>query len=388
MRSTPRHLLLRRSISLLALGVLSVSALLAGCGGDTSGGSADDTFDFGDSLPTHDQIVERAQKETGELQVAGSFNDTVTAELAEAFKAKYPFATAVVSDVSSDQGPTILLEMQSDRHEGDLIKIEENKWKDYEPFMANVDLEALSSNGSLDLGSPAMTDPGSKKLFAYATYLGATAWNPAVMAKYGVNMEDVKTHEDLLKVCEKLPPGQMATDASPEQVAPLGEVMGDDWLNQYAKDFFDKCKPAFTRGTGARLTGVASGEWAISNLNNYHSVLNQIAEGGSLEYKFLTPITGKTSGLTGIRAGTPRPYTSLLFLEFMASPEAQAILDVDGPVSSFIPNGGEYPAAEGTKNYEVVHGQETSIADWASLDEYVTRILKIQEIWGFPTGSK
>lgn len=371
---------------LAAVLTLFVSGAITACGGSPSAPSASNSLDFGGSPPTHEEIVTRAQEESGELQVAGTFHNDTATQLAETFKEKYPWANPVVSDVSSDAASTILLELASGRHEGDIIKIEENRWTEYEPFMQQVDLVAMTQNGSLNLGTPAMVDARSEKLFAWATYLGATAWNPEVTARFGVDMNQVKTHEDLLKVCDKLPQGQMATDASPEQLAPLGMLMGDDWLYKYATEFFDRCKPVFTRGGPVRLTGVASGEWAISHLGNLHAVLNEIDDGGKLDYKVLEPVTGKMSGLTGIRAGTERPFTALLWLEHMASPQAQTILDIEGPVSSFIPNGGDFPAAEGTTNWKLVQGQETSISDWPSLSEYSKRIHRIQEIWGFPTG--
>lgn len=364
--------------------VLALAA--CGGGGSSSETTGTDSLDFGDDLPTHEEIEERAEQESGTLQVAGSFENETAEKLASTFEDKYPFAKVSVNDVSSEQEPTILLEMQSDRHDGDLIKIGEDKWTEYEPLMAEVDLVALHENGSLDLGVPEMIDPTTKKLFAYATYLGVTSWNPDAVARLGINMDEVTTHEDLLEVCDEMPGGQMVTDSSPEQFAELGEAMGDEWLKQYAQDFFDRCDPAFTRGGTPRLTGVAAGEWAISNYSNYHQVLNQIAEGSDLEYKFLEPIVGKMSGITGIYKGSERPYTALLFMEHMASPEAQKIMDEDLPSASFIPDGSEYPAVEGLQNTEVVDGKETSISRWESLEDFIPRIRDIQEIWGFPTG--
>lgn len=372
----------------LTTGALSSAAILlvAACGG-SSGSNEPGAVDMGDELPTHEQIVERAEQESGTLSVAGSFEDDAAAELAATFMEKYPFAEVEVTDISSDQGPTILLELEAGRHEGDLIKIEENKWRDYEPFMNTLNLLELHEAGSLDLGLPEMIGGENNNLFAYATYLGVTAWNPDVVERYGIDMNQVNTYEDLITVCESLPAGQMVTDASPEQIAQLAIVNGEDWLKTYAQDFLEACQPTFTRGNTPRLTGIASGEWAISQAGNHHSVLHQIADGANLEFKVLQPVTGKMSGLTGLRGDSERPYTALLFLEHMASEEGQAILDELGPSASFVPaDGASFPRNDGFQNSELVAGKETALTSWTTLDDYVRWIRIVQEEWGFPTG--
>lgn len=376
----------------LVLSAISTAAMLVaacgGSGGDSDSG-AENELDFGGEPPTHEQIVERAEAESGILRVAGSFEDDEITDLTSTFKEKYPFAEVEVTDVPSDEGPTILLELESGRHEGDLIKIEENKWNDYVPFMNKVDLLGLHEAGSLNLGIPEMIGGTDNNLFAYATYLGVTAWNPDVIARYRIDMNTVNTYEDLLKVCEKLPPGQMVTDASPEQVAQLAIIEGEDWLKTYSEDFLKDCEPVFTRGNTPRLTGISSGEWAISQAGNHHSVLQQIADGANLDFKVLQPVTGKMSGLTGLREGSEMPYTAFLFLEHMASQEGQAILDEFGPSASFVPaDGASFPQNDGFQNSALVAGKELALTSWTTLDEYVSWIHTVQEAWGFPTGVK
>lgn len=375
----------------LVLGaIFAATMLVVACGGGGNDAEGDGSgLDFGDQPPTHEQIVERAEAESGTLRVAGSFEDEEISDLTSTFKEKYPFAELEVTDVPSDEGPTILLELESGRHDGDLIKIEENKWNDYVPFMDTVDLLKLHEAKSLNLGLPEMIGGPDNNLFAYATYLGVTAWNPDVVARYGIDMNAVNTYEDLIGVCAKLPAGQMVTDASPEQIAQLAIVKGDAWLKTYAEDFLKACQPVFTRGNTPRLTGISSGEWAISQAGNHHSVLQQIADGARLDFKALTPITGKMSGLTGLRKGSEMPYTALLFLEHMASKEGQGILDKYGPSASFVPaDGASFPQNEGFQNSKLVLGKELALTSWATLDEYVAWIHTVQEAWGFPTGVK
>jgi Bacterial extracellular solute-binding protein len=383
--------------------VCVVGLVVASCGGGgasettVAGGGSETTVDSGSGstvaggggseLPTRDEILAGAKEESGELIVGGSFEDSQIEALAAAFKEAYPFTDPVFIDVSSSESPTILLELGAGTHETDLIKIEEGTaMPEYVSFMEDVDLVGLIESGAFENLKPQMVAPVSGKLFAYATYLGVTSWNTDRMAELGIDMDAVETWDDLIEMCDSLPAGQLVMDVNAEMEASLNIAMGEEWATQFAQDLLDHCQPTFSRGGSGRIAGLASGEYAINLVGNNHHALRVAAEGAPIALKFLTPITGKTSGITGIRAGTDNYYQSLLMTDFLASHEAQQIMDELNPAGSFQDNGDPLPQNEGFVNTEAVVGQETSIMDWEHFDEYPGWIETMLGIWGYPTG--
>jgi ABC-type Fe3+ transport system substrate-binding protein len=233
---------------------------------------------------------------------------------------------------------------------------------------------------------PQMVDPVTGKLFAYATYLGVTSWNTDRIAEFDIDMSQVETWEDILEVCDSLPAGQVVMDVNAEMEAALTIINGEEWAVQFATDLLERCEPTFSRGGSGRIAALAAGEYTINLVGNNHHALRVAAEGAPIELKFLTPITGKVSGLTGINATTERPNQALLMVDFLASAEAQQIMDELNPAGSFQSNAETIPQNEGLINSEAVAGNETSIIDWENFEDYPEWIRSMLEVWGFPTG--
>lgn len=378
--------------------VLVVGLVLAGCGGSASvettvaGGDESPTTEGGSSdggseLPSREEILAGAEEESGELIVAGSFTDEQIEALAAGFNETYSFADAQFIDVSSSEAPTVLLELGAGTHRTDLIKIEEGTaLPEYPPHMLEVDLLGLIESGAFENLRPQMVDPETGKLFAYATYLGVTSWNTDRAAEHGIDMSQVETWEDILEVCDSLPPGQVVMDVNAEMEAALAIAYDEEWIAQYAADLEERCEPTFSRGGSGRIAGLSSGEYTINLVGNNHHALRVAAEGAPIELKFLTPITGKVSGLTGINATTERPNQALLMADYLASAEAQQIMDELNPAGSFQSNAETIPQNEGLTNSEAVQGHETSIMDWEYFAQYPEWIEIMLAEWGYPTG--
>jgi ABC-type Fe3+ transport system substrate-binding protein len=71
------------------------------------------------------------------------------------------------------------------------------------------------------------------------------------------------------------------------------------------------------------------------------------------------------------------PYAALLWLEFLASPEGQKLLDEAGPYEGSL-------FVRGTVQEETARGKKKSVIDWnhyTRVDEYERKIV---EAYGFP----
>jgi len=374
--------------------VWALLLVVAACGGDsaedvtTTSGGTETTADGGVSttsgggsgVPTHDEIVAAAEQEPSGFIALATAGDLVGEDLAAMFNEKYPFAEAQVFDSGSGDAQTVQLELAAGRHESDVVRLFEPQWTEYTDFLLDLDLAELAEAGSLAIPVE-MIEPEFGRAAYSAVFLGATTFNPERVAEYGIDMTTVATWDDLLAACDEMGGGQVTEDLGPEQFATLGVAMGTDGLVEYAEAFQERCDPVFLDGNTARNTAVGAGEYAISATGNHHSAIEVQGEGGNLEIAFLDPIPGKAASMTGINATTERPNMSLLYMEFLFSPEVQALFDEKIPSGSLI-----IEENAGHRNYEIVDGRETSIESWESLSSTPERVQLLQETWGFPSG--
>ena len=114
---------------------------------------------------------------------------------------------------------------------------------------------------------------------------------------------------------------------------------------------------------------------------NYHTSRNvQAEQPGTIEVHLVEPIGVLTQSFHCVRLESEAPASSLLFLEWFAGPEGQAILDELGPFkgSVFVETSEIGSAVEGKEH--VIYGWDGVEAN--KLNEWTQQII---EVWGFPT---
>ena len=126
-------------------------------------------------------------------------------------------------------------------------------------------------------------------------------------------------------------------------------------------------------------TMVLAGEHALCAGPNFDSVLRVKAKDvtDALGYKILEPVPVRLTETYSVLFTAESPFSGLLWLEFLTSPEGQKILDEHGPYegSVFIP---------GTVQEQAARGKKLSVVDWNHYSKTQEYEKKIVEAYGFP----
>jgi ABC-type Fe3+ transport system substrate-binding protein len=112
------------------------------------------------------------------------------------------------------------------------------------------------------------------------------------------------------------------------------------------------------------------------NFNNVKAAQRKDAK-GNLQYVILEPVPLRLALQQGIRADAPHPHAALLWLEWMASPEAQKIIDEYEPLASSVYVGGGAVEQE-------LRGKKLSVVSWDHHQNMEEWQAKVFEAYGFP----
>ena len=106
-------------------------------------------------------------------------------------------------------------------------------------------------------------------------------------------------------------------------------------------------------------------------------VLQSKAGNPDLDYKVLEPTPVRLNQGTALLEAAERPYTALLWIEFLASAEAQKIIDKNEPgeASLFGP---------GSVQSEAIRGKKLSVIQWDSAEKMDGWQKEIAKVYGFP----
>jgi len=136
-------------------------------------------------------------------------------------------------------------------------------------------------------------------------------------------------------------------------------------------------KPVWIRGNSRALTMIQSGEYNVLFGPNLSVAMRVEKKDPNIGYKILEPVPTRLNEAQAVLGAASNPYAGLLWLEFLCSPAAQAIIDQREPygASMLVP---------GTVQEKIARGLKLSIIDW----EHVTKLedyqKKITEVYGFP----
>ena len=142
--------------------------------------------------------------------------------------------------------------------------------------------------------------------------------------------------------------------------------------------------PAAENSATRTTTAVAVGEYSLYLGTNLGSINRAMGKDptGNLKYKIIEPAPVRNvNGAMATLKAADHPHAALLWLEFLASPEGQEIIDKYEPLkaSVFTPNSG---IAQATR------GKRLSVVDWdhfVKVEEYVAQIIAA---YGFPKADK
>ncbi|MGH7848613.1 MAG: ABC transporter substrate-binding protein [Candidatus Binatia bacterium] len=328
------------------------------------------------SFANRDEIVAKAKQE-GKLRVAAEIEAPTIKATTAAFKKKYPFIDLYVEETTGTEAmQRRFLALKSGMaKEWDVISVSTELYDEIVAHLWRVDLFGLASGGVLAI-PPQMIDPKNRNVMAFFSRFQVTAYNKQLLPAGQVP----KTWEDFLK--PEFKGKKFAADVRPSEIAYLVPAWGLEKTLAFARKIAAQ-QPIWVRGGSRTLTAMIAGEIPLFIGPNFHTVKRAQSKdrAGRLQYVVLEPVPLRLAGQVGIQAGVQHPHAALLWLEWMASPEAQRLIDEHEPLASSVYVRGGFVERE-------LVGKELSLLGWEDRAKAGDWEKKIFEAYGFPRAER
>jgi len=324
---------------------------------------------------SHDEIVAKAKQE-GKLVVLSSQDSSSINGAVEVFRKKYPFIDVKATEIGgTDTYQRMIKEMVIDRADWDINYVAFDFYKEYLPYQKKFDLIGMAKHGVLNM-PPEMIDPDNPYVISLQSNVGAVAYNKKLLPESKVP----KTYEDFLK--PEFKGRKFATDVRPRALAALVPVWGLEKVVSYAKGLAGQ-KPIWSRGDSRTLPFVSGGEVPMVLGLNYKSYMrfkNKRDPQDIMGVTVLAPVPVRLTEAEAILAKAKNPYAALLWLEFQASPEGQALLDETDLAASHL--------SPGSFHEKATRGKQVSVMGWKHYENMGNYQKAIVKAFGFPRADK
>ncbi|MBI2988733.1 MAG: extracellular solute-binding protein [Deltaproteobacteria bacterium] len=326
---------------------------------------------------THDEIVAMAKKE-GKLRALMVVDPPTYKPLTNAFKQKYPFITDI--HLQEIQGPEayqrLLLEIKSGQAKGwDITFIPADFAEEYMSYLTKHDILGMAKDGVLKI-HPKMIHPVERNTVSVTSAISVVPYNRKLISEDKVPAK----WEDFLK--PEFKGKKFVLDFRPNQLYGLVPAWGLERTLDFARKLAAQ-QPAWSSGATRINIALANGEYALTFNSTFKAVKRAMKKDptGSLSYKIVEPVpTRNIDNASGILNMADHPHAALLWLEFLASPEGQEILDkYDLRASVFTP---------GSTAAQMTWGKELSVVDWDHFTRLGEYMEKIFAAYGFPKADK
>ena len=325
---------------------------------------------------TRDEIVAGAKKET-RLRLLGSLASDTYKALINAFTMKYPFIVLRAEEIkSTDAHQPFILELKAGRAtEWDVLDMAPDFYAEYLPFVKKFDILGMAAQKVLSI-PPAMIDPKNRNIVSTASVIQGVAYNKKLLAEERVP----GTWEDFLK--PEFKGKKFLVDIRPQGFAALAAGLGEKWMLEYAGKIAAQ-EPIWARGQSRSFAGMVAGENSLFLLANYHSCMRTAKKdvSGSFQCKVAEPAAVRLDEFAAISTVGSHPYSGLLWLEFLSSPEGQGIIDKYETFNTSI-------FSSETSLAKVAQGKKLSINNWDTL-HHTSRWEELAfKAFGFPKAEK
>src|SRR5262245_19870156 len=322
----------------------------------------------------HDEIVSMARKE-GKLKVSTGLETPNFKPLVAGFKQKYPFMSDVQLEAirGTDVYQRFLLEIQAGQaKEWDVIYIPIDFAKEYMPYLMKHDILNMAKQGVIKI-HPGMIHPGERNMVSVTSTIRVVPYNAKLIADDNVPAK----WEDFLK--PEFKGRKFVLDIRPLGVAALVPAWGLERTLEFARKLAAQ-QPIWIRSGTRATTAIAAGEYPLYLGSGFHvaSPAKDEDPTGNLRYKVIEPIpTRIVEDGIGILNTAEHPHAALLWLEFLASPEAQEIIHRYDPLKASV-------LTPGSANEQVTRGKKLSLVDWNHFAKFQEYTEKIFAAYGFP----
>jgi len=319
---------------------------------------------------SRDEIFAKAKKE-GKLRVISSLESENLKPVTDAFKKKYSFIDIRSEEIAgTDAYQRMILEMKSGTASGwDVNYMTTDFYDDYLPHQKKFDILGMVQQGVLQIPL-GMIDPVNRNVVSYTTNTQIVAYNKSLISEDKVP----KTWEDFLK--PEFKGRKFVVDIRPQEVANLVPAWGLEKTLQFARGIAAQ-NPIWIRGHSRTLAAIVAGEYPMllgANLNATRRAMGK-DKTKALDFKVVEPVPIRIGNHESVFANAASPYAGLLWLEFVASPEAQSLINSDHSGSVFV---------SGTTPYQLTQGKKVTLIAW----EYAPKLEELQkkvfEAYGFP----
>jgi iron(III) transport system substrate-binding protein len=318
------------------------------------------------------EMIAKAKTE-GRLRVLAEMEPPNIKASTAAFMKKYPFINLYIEEITAtDQIQRNILELKSGRgKEWDILAVSTDFYSEYLPLLSKIDLFGMAAHGILQIPHE-MIDPKNRNVVAFFSRFQVTAYNKNLLA----TDRAPRSWEDLLK--PEFKGRKFAADIRPTEIAGLVPAWGLEKTVDYARKLAAQ-QPIWVRGGSRTLTSIVAGEIPMMIGPNYTAVKRAQAKDptGVLQYVTLEPVPVRLTVAEGIHTLSQHPNAALLFLEWMASPEAQKLADEYEPLASSVyVRGGAVETELKSKKLSVVNWEHHR-----NLEKWQTQVF---EAYGFP----
>ena len=323
---------------------------------------------------SRDEIVARAKQE-GKLRILSGLDSRK--QMREAFVKKYPFLDVQTEEITgTDAGQRFILELKAGQVKGwDVVHVSSENYLEYPEYTKKFDILGMAQHGVLAVPG-GMIDPRFRNILAMTSSVSIVAYNKKLVAPERVP----STWEDFLK--PEFKGKKFLVDIRPHPYRSLVPLMGMEWVLNYCRRLAAQ-EPIWVRGQTRALTSMAAGEYALYAAVNYHSTVGVMKKDptGNLQYKVVEPVPVRLSETEAVLNSAAHPHAGLLWLEFVAAPEGQRIIDEHEPLKSSL-------FAQGSAVEKLIREKKLSVLGWDDYADSPELVEKIVAAFGFPKAEK
>ena len=323
---------------------------------------------------SHDEIVALAQKE-GKLRINSGLETRAFKPLIEAFKQKYSFILDVhVDEIAGREAyQRFLLEVKAGQaKEWDATHIPIDFAQEYIPQLKKHDIFGMARSGVLKIDSR-MVHPTERNVVSVTSSITVVSYNKELISEAQVPAK----WEDFLK--PEFKGRKFVLDTRPTEVAALVPAWGFERTLEFGRRLAAQQPVWGSSGTRSN-TSILAGEYPLSFGASFNVVKRVMAKDPlrKLAIKLSEPIpTRILNHPSGILRMSPHPHAALLWLEFLASPEGQEIIDKYEPDAASV-------FTRGSVAEQMTRGKQLSIVDWNHFTKFQDYTEKLIAAYGFP----
>ena len=320
---------------------------------------------------SHDEIVTKARQE-GRLRVLGGMEPPTMKATAAAFMKKYPFINLQIQEITgTDAAQRNILEIKSGARDWDVHRLSTDRYPDYLPYLLKVDLLGLAEQGVIRIPPP-MIDPNQRNAVAFYNRFQVTAYNKNLVTPTQVP----KSWDDLLKT--EFRGRKLMLDPRALSVSALVPAWGLEKTLDFARRLAAQ-QPVWVGSNSRGMGALLAGETPLLVGGNLSTVIRAQAKdpAGILQYVILEPVPLRLGELEAIQSNAQNPHAALLWLEWMASLEAQKLADEHEPLASSV-------FVRGGAVEQQLRGKKVSVVNWENQLQVEEWQAKIVEAYGFP----